>query len=175
LQENLSGFLGTPYGFLIFFVCLWCFICFMISILGGWFSLSRRFRDHSAPYGETKSAGPLFYGVKMRFRVNYGNVIRLTAATDALYISILFLFRIGHPPLCIPWQEIQMRKTKFLWSRFVVLTLGQQERIPMRISERMARKLGILDRVPGGSAFDVEPNFDHLPDNFPDPTARKPN
>jgi hypothetical protein len=147
----------------------------MISILGGWFSLSRRFRAHATPYGETKSAGPLFYGVKMRFRVSYGNAIRLTAATDALYISILFLFRIGHPPLCIPWNEIQMRRTKFLWARYIVFTLGAQERIPMRISERMARKLGILDRVPGVNALDVEPNFDRLPNNFPDPSGRKPN
>jgi hypothetical protein len=72
----------------------------------------------------------------------------MTSAEDALYLSILFLFRIGHPPLCIPWKEIQMRRTKFLWFRFVILTLGEQERIPMRISERMARKLGILERLP---------------------------
>lgn len=151
MREDLSGFLGTPYGFLIFFVCLWCFICFFISILGGWFSLSRRFRAHTMPYGETKSAGPLFYGVKMRLRVSYGNVIRLTVATDALYISILFPFRIGHPPLCIPWSEIQMRRTTFLWLRFAVLTLGEKERIPLRISERMARKLGILEGLPSGN------------------------
>jgi hypothetical protein len=39
-------------------------------------------------------------------------------------------------------------KTKFLWQRYVVLTLGQQEHIPMRISERLARNLGILDGLP---------------------------
>jgi hypothetical protein len=32
----------------------------------------------------------------------------------------------------------------------ILLTLGEQERIPMRISERMARKLGILERIPAG-------------------------
>ena len=84
----------------------------------------------------------------MRFKVSYGNVIRMTAAEDALYISVLFLFRIGHPPLCIPWNKIKIARTRFLWMRFVVLTLGGQERIPMRISERMARKLGILERLP---------------------------
>jgi hypothetical protein len=72
----------------------------------------------------------------------------MTAASDALYLSVLFPFRIGHPPLRIPWDEIRMRRTKFLWRRLVLLTLGNQEQIPMRISERMARNLGILDRVP---------------------------
>jgi len=84
----------------------------------------------------------------MRFRVNYSSVIRLIAADDALYLSVLFLFRVGHPPLCIPWKEIQFGRTKFFWWRYVVLILGEQERIPMRISERMARKLGILERMP---------------------------
>jgi hypothetical protein len=149
LQDRLNGFLDTPYGFAIFFVTLWCVISFFISFLGGWHSLSRRFKKQSEPYGETKSAGPLFYRVQMRFRANYGNIIRLTAAEDALYLSILFFFRVGHPPLRIPWNEIQFGRAKFLWLKFVVLTLGNEENIPMRISERMARKLGILERLPG--------------------------
>jgi hypothetical protein len=147
MQDSLNGFLNTPYGFVVFFVTFWCSICFFISMMGGWFTLSRRFKRQSEPYGEIRSAGPLFYGVKMRFRVNYGNVIRITSADDALYLSMLFLFRIGHPPLRIPWTEIKLERTKFLWLRYVVLTLGEHERIPMRISERMARKLGILDRL----------------------------
>lgn len=125
MQEHLSQLLNTPYGFAIFFVTLWCLVCFMISLMGGWFSLSRRFRMQAEPYGEIRSAGPLFYRVKMRFRVNYGNVIRLKAAEDALYLSILFLFRIGHPPLCIPWKEIQFSRTKYFWRPYVVLTLGE--------------------------------------------------
>jgi hypothetical protein len=56
---------------------------------------------------------------------------------------------VGHPPLRIPWNEIQFGRAKFLWLKFVVLTLGNEENIPMRISERMARKLGILERLPG--------------------------
>lgn len=149
MQDSANAFLNTPYGFAIYFAALWCFICFFISILGGWHSLSGRFRAQAAPYGETKTAGPFFYGVKMRFRVNYSSVIRITAAEDALYLSILFLFRVGHPPLRIPWTEIKMAETKFLWRRYVFLTLGNEERIRMRISERMARNLGILERLPG--------------------------
>ncbi len=148
MQENLNNFLRTPYGFAIFFVALWCLVCFVASIVGGWFALSRRFRKQSEPLGETRTAGPWFYGVSMRFWGNYSSVIRLTAAEDALYPSVLFPFRCGHPPLCIPWTEIKLSRAKLLWRRYVLLTLGNEERIPMRISERMARNLGILERVP---------------------------
>lgn len=122
-------------------------ISYSISLSSGWYSLSKRFRAQAEPYGETRSAGPLLYGVQMRYRVNYGSVIRLTSASDALYLSVLFLFRIGHPPLSIPWNEIKIRRIEFLWFRFVALTLGDQERVCLRISKRMAAKLGILDRA----------------------------
>jgi hypothetical protein len=77
-------------------------------------------------------------------------MIRMTAADDALYLSVFFLLRIGHPPLRVPWTEITITRTKRFLQSFIVLTLGEQERIPMRISERMARKLGILERIPEG-------------------------
>ena len=128
-----------------------CFICFLISFISGWYKLSERFRAQSEPYGQTRSVGPFFYTVYMRFWGHYSSIIRMTAADDALYLSVFFPFRIGHPPLCIPWKEIQLGRTKFMWRRYVVLTLGNQERIPMRISERMARNLGILERIPAES------------------------
>jgi hypothetical protein len=82
----------------------------------GWRALSRRFKRQSEPYGETKSAGPFFYVVYMRLWSHYSSVIRLTAAPDALYASVVFLFRIGHPPFCIPWAEIQFSSTKHFFS-----------------------------------------------------------
>jgi hypothetical protein len=127
---------------------VWCAICFFISLLTGWFDLSRRFKRQSDPYGETKSAGPFFYTVYMRLWSRYSSSIRLIAASDALYLSVLFPLRIGHPPLRIPWDEIRFSRTKFFFRTYIVLTLGNEEKIPMRISLRMARNLGILDRCP---------------------------
>jgi len=48
--------------------------------------------------------------------------------------------------LQIPWNEITFGKTKYFRRSFVVLRLGNEEQIPMRISERMARQLGITER-----------------------------
>jgi hypothetical protein len=153
VQDSLNRFLSSPYVLAIFFVSLWCCFCFLFSILSGWHSLSKRFRSEAKPYGDIRSAGPFFYTVYVRFWGHYSSVIRMTAATDALYLSIRFPFRIGHPPLCIPWKEIKFGRTKFLMLRYVALTLGEQERIPIRISNRMARNLGILDRVSDQAFF----------------------
>jgi len=166
MQNTLDGFLNSPYGYAIFFVMLWCCICVLISLSSGWLALSGRFRAHSNPYGQMRSAGPFFYTIYMRFWTHYSGIIRITAAEDALYLSVFFLLRIGHPPLCIPWNEIQIGRTKYFWSRYVVLMLGNSERIPVNISERMARKLGILDRISKDSSLFSEPNFDTLSDSF---------
>jgi hypothetical protein len=151
LQESSNGFLGTPYGIAILFAIFWCFICFVTSFMSGWLTLSRRFRKQSEPYGATMSVGPLFYTVYTRYWAHYSSIIRMTAAEDGLYLSVLFLYRVAHPPLCIPWNEVKISKKKFVWRWYVVLTLGEQERIPLRITQRMARKLGILDRLPDES------------------------
>lgn len=128
-------------------VAFWCSISFLISLASGWFSLSRRFRRQSEPYGEAKTAGPLFYTIYMRGWIHYNGAIRLVTASDALYASALFLVRPGHPPLRIPWNEIGFGKARFFFRTYIVLNLGIEEKIPMRISRRMAGKLGIMDRV----------------------------
>ena len=146
--DPFSAFLTTPYGFAIFVVVLWCTVCFLISFFTGWLSLARRFKKQSEPYGEIRSAGPFFYTVYMRWWGHYSSVIHLFAASDALYASVLFPFRIGHPPLRIPWDEIRFSRTKRFFRTYIVLTLGSEEKIPLRIPLRMARNLGILDRCP---------------------------
>jgi hypothetical protein len=98
--------------------------------MSGWFKLARNFRKQSDPHGDLRTAGPFPYTVYMRFWGHYGGVIRLTAAADALYASMLFLFCPGHPPLRIPWDEIRFGKTKFLWRSYVVLNTRWRRKNP---------------------------------------------
>lgn len=136
------------YIYPIFFVTLWCVVSYCISFLSGWHALIQRFRAQTEPYGDVKSVGPFFYSVRMRYKANYNSAIRLSVASDALYVSVFFLIRVGHPPLAIPWSEIKFRRSTSFGRRYLVLTLGNTEQVPMRISERMARNLGILERCP---------------------------
>ena len=114
--------------------------------------LASRFSTTEQPFGDVKAAGPLFYGIYLRFWTHYRSVVRITAAHDVLYLSVLFLFRIGHPPLRIPWNEIRFSTTTYFLRRYMVLTLGTNEQIPLRISQRMARNLGLTERFSAPSA-----------------------
>ncbi len=90
----------------------------------------------------------------MRHGIDYSNFIRLTPGDDALYLSIILPFRVGHPTLCIPWTDIESGKTTHKLERFVVLTLGNKERIPLRLTERIAGRLGVLEGMPNTAARD---------------------
>jgi hypothetical protein len=153
----------------------WLLVSLVSSMAGGWFTLAARFRRLTEPVGEARTIRPFFSPVYTRIWVNAGGV-RLTAADDALYLSVSFLFCFGHPPLRIPWTEILFCTCDpyFMCGPCVVLTLGKEERIPLRIRPHTALRLGILDRVPGGSALEAEPNFDQLPEDFPDSSGKKP-
>jgi hypothetical protein len=138
----------VPYLMLLLlalFLGLWSVASILSSRSSGWHALAKRFRTQSDPSGEVRKAGPFLYGVYIRYWTDYSGAIRIASTKDALYLSVLLPLRIGHPPLCIPWNEIQISETRLLWVRFVVLTLGSQERMPMRISERIAGKLGIME------------------------------
>jgi hypothetical protein len=149
-----------------FVVGFFSFTSFLSSVFCGWHALSRRFRAESGPYGVTRSAGPFPYTVYTRYLSHYSFCIRMTAAEDGLYLSVVFPLRIGHPPLRIPWNEVKISRVKRFWTPLILLTLGTQERIPMRISERMAGKLGLLDHI--GEAPRNEPDFGTLSDNSVD-------
>lgn len=140
----------SPYWLILpfaFFVAVWCVGLYINGVSSGWHRLSRRFRAPSKFNGQMKSTRP-FFNVCMKNWVDYSGIIRIAVEEDALHLSVVFAYHIGHPPLSIPWNEIEFSDAKLLWRRYVVLSLGEQERIPMRISERMANKLGILDRLP---------------------------
>jgi hypothetical protein len=129
------------------FIALWCMNSWFASWQSGWGRLSKRFRAESEFLGETRRAGSLPFELCFRYWLDYTNIVRVSPEDDALYLSVVFPFRIGHPPLRIPWTEISIGTTKLAWREYSLLTLGRQEKIPMRISKSAARNLGVLERL----------------------------
>lgn len=158
---------------LLLVFAIWCISSYVVSLFSGWHALATRFRAQSEPAGPMETAGPFFYTIYLRSWTHYNSVVRVTAAQDALYLSVLVLFRFAHPPLRIPWEEITFSRARRFWRDYVVLTLGREERVPLRISERMARKLGLLNR-PEAPVPSPEPNFGTFTSPFSDAGQKDP-
>jgi hypothetical protein len=146
----LNGIHDLPlYYWAIFLaVCFafWSMASMLFSVVSGWHGLIERFRQQpeDEPSGDTLEAGPFSHTVTMRSLGVYPGLIRMTSAKDALYLSVIGLCRVGHPPLRIPWQEIRLSERNTLFGWRMILTLGQDEQVPLRISARTARKLGLI-------------------------------
>ena len=97
-------------AFIIFFTALWSFISFITSRLGGWHALAQHYQGEMSYYNKryTWRSGRFGWG-------SYSGVLNFAVSDEDLGISVLFLYRAGHPPLKIPFEEIHgVEKTVFL-------------------------------------------------------------
>ena len=137
------------FKFLLITTLVWIVVGFVNSRISGWASLAQRYR-----YDEQFSGGRLrFRSAAMRYWGHYSNCLTMGANPQGFFISISIPFLVGHPPLFIPWNDITVRRIRFLWTTWVELHLSRQPAIPLRVSERLARKLAAL----AGNAWPKEP------------------
>jgi hypothetical protein len=130
-----------PFAFVaifpIYFLCLWLLVSATVSVIGGWFSLSKVYRT------EARFDGPKWrmQSGQMRWLANYNNVLTIGVSQRGLYLASMFLFRFMHPPLFVPWSEIKVRRSKGWMFEYVIFTLGHDLAIPLRIRAKLVAKL----------------------------------
>jgi len=84
------------------FAAIWMAVSLILSFVGGWRALAREYRaPHTVPAGGWVERRAVFSG-----RARYKNALRLRADGTGIYLSAAFPFRIGHPPLFFPWQDL---------------------------------------------------------------------
>lgn len=127
----------SAFAFVIYFVALWTGVGFIIGLVSGWHSLAERYKtDRMFPDHKRRMRS-----AKMRFSASYNNVLTLASDLEGLYLGVFVVFRVGHPPLFVPWSEIQVDEPKryfFLMSRMFYLG---PNRVPFRIREPLAQFL----------------------------------
>ncbi len=138
-------------------VAAWIAMSFLLGSLGGWISLARAYRTQEPVWGERfwmKSA-------KMRYGVAYRGVLNFGVDARGLFISIFPLFRLGHPPLLIPWSDISFTRAEGWLLGAVRLNFRLAPGTPLLLQASVARQifanapspaLGGLDLGTGGAA-----------------------
>jgi hypothetical protein len=78
----------------------------------------------------------------MRTGTNYGNCLIVCANPDGVHLSVFFPFRIGHPPLFVPWPDVSMKeKQAFFFFKQVELRFSKCPSIPFVISRRLMNRI----------------------------------
>jgi len=122
---------------LLSIIAWWCIILWVVSRLCGWHALGKHYRAENRFHGKHHR----FSSVKMGSG-NYSGCVTLGANSDGLYLAVMFLFRIGHPPLFIPWADLKPRiKTMWIVGEWLEIEVKQAPRVKMGFSMRLAKKL----------------------------------
>jgi hypothetical protein len=87
-----------------------------ISLLGGWHELAGRFRSDDPIEGERFRFRSGSMGWPY-FPVNYGGCLFATVGPRGFRLSVIFAFRFLHPPLVIPWTEVERCEPARYWFR----------------------------------------------------------
>ena len=122
---------------ILLFIGFWLALNFLISFLTGWLALARIYRATQPFEGERW----YFQSAKFRFTSGYKQVLTIGANTEGLFLSVLFLFRVGHPPLFMPWQDISTRPTKFLWFQMYQFEFRQAPSVSLRLKENLGENI----------------------------------
>jgi len=140
-MQNISPILG-----LILFAVFFSVICFLISFLTGWHELAGEYPLSGAFNGQRWR----FRSANMRWGTHYGNCLTFGADQAGLFVSVVFPFRCGHPPLSIPWSEISVRQTRYFFnSERAEFRFRRAPSIPLYVSPALAEDL----RAAAGSAW----------------------
>jgi hypothetical protein len=114
---------------------IWLTVCVLLGWLGGWLALASSYRSSQpGPRGHLTS-------IALRWGFRYNNCVWLAADSAGLRLSILVLFRLGHPALVIPWSDISIVGQSVDWFGRVQLRFAQAPGVPLRLHENIARVL----------------------------------
>lgn len=84
------------------FPVLWLAGSALVSHVGGWAALARRFRATTAPPGVrgwvSGWVGPL---------MRYNGVLRVATPPHGLFLGVSWAFKFQHPDLLVPWEEVR--------------------------------------------------------------------
>jgi hypothetical protein len=116
-----------------------CATFFVLSKIGGWAALTQRFRATEPFYGESWG----WQSAKFRGWCNYNNCLTVGVSQEALYLSVMIPFRLFHPPLLIPWREIEVETGKALFGFYdtAQFRIGTEERVRVRIYGKLVNRV----------------------------------
>ena len=114
---------SPPYfavAFPFLFVGMWCLVSLVISAAGGWRRLAGRFPARGEACDRRLYLRSGHVGLS-----HYRGCLTIGTSAAGFRLSVLFPFRLGHPPLFIPWTQVYpVRLQRISWLESVVCEVG---------------------------------------------------
>jgi hypothetical protein len=131
----MSAFSDGDWHFFLLFLAFWTAICLGMAHLG-WAKLARCYRASESFDGKRR-----FFRTAEVGQSSYRNCLTTGVSPRALHLSVLFPFRVGHPPLQIPWEDISASDIRWLLGRGYELRFRLAPHVTIRLSSQLGDAL----------------------------------
>lgn len=102
------------------FATLWCTISFLLGLFSGWQRLALEYATDQPPHGTAFSWQSGYVGF-----VGYRNCLNIHVAPEGMFLSVVWLFRLGHRTVLFPWAAIHdLEERNFPWHRLTRFQVG---------------------------------------------------
>lgn len=125
---------GNFIEFLVALPVIWCATTLLVGWLTGWARLARAYPHQAQRDGQRFR----FQTIHMANKGGYGSCVTIGATPLGLHLSILGLFRPGHPRIFVPWSDVAMRRKD---GARVVLDFTRKPSIPVIMDSSMAAQM----------------------------------
>jgi len=107
-------------AFALIFPLFWCAVVLLVSRLSGWSTLSADYAAQAPQAGETFT----WASGRIRFFSNYNHVLVVHVSERGIGLKTIWLFRVGHAPLFIPWEAIErVERSSYFFREIVRLSI----------------------------------------------------
>jgi hypothetical protein len=138
-MQNFANLHPLEFGLLVlaYVGALMTLVQWSISRITGWHRLAGQFRFE----GELPEKRWRWRSGRMRWTTRYGNCLNFSADQRGFYMSVVAFFRPFHPPLFVPWSEIEVGEKSLFFIPRREFILGREARIPLWISTRLGEEI----------------------------------
>ena len=126
------------------FILFWILISYLIALVSGWRKLAEYYK---------RPEGMLLTGAKGMLtslylnKSSYSKSVFIRVDDIGMHLSVIILFRFGHPPLFIPWSDIKIEeKPAFFSGKLYYIFTAKAPSISISLNKSAIEKLGFLGK-----------------------------
>ena len=127
----------SPPWFFLYFVLLWCAANWLVGRLTGWASVAKIYPYHGLLPSSKRWNNCSIPNLTMR------NCVNVALDEKGIYFQLFILFRLGNPSIFVPWSDIGVADSKFIFFDTVKFSFKKTSWISFQFYKRTANKFMI--------------------------------
>jgi len=124
-------------------ICFFPILSWLLAVIGGWHKLAQQYTTWQPAEGEIRRFQSATFGL-----VNYGTCLTIVLSAYGMRLAVSPIFRLGHPPLLIPWSEFHdIRERRSFFVKLDEVKIGSPTLATLCFRPhilRAAREMGFL-------------------------------